>query len=584
MKYNNVLFLLCMISAFASAYSDKEIAQFEREFSLLFGQKELTAAQYKRMQELASIMKGISLKKSAEWERKVLKKSDQVDKKEELVVDVSQRIDPIELKSPTPIRVEAATDLNLEKFDLTDAQYTLLADLLFSCSDKIFYKLESDIGSIVAEWDEHGDHKHIKSFKVLPGAEKQSERDRRITIINRIVLESVDYYFDKKKYEILNIKPLRAMIFRMIVNMFSGFYTATSRDTLSWCPCTNFEDRLLLAIRVILDVRKKYSDGTQLLRYASFASGNLLQDYVILSELMLTHSNLLIDIIDYDYEEINSSLKHKKGSNRFEIHKKNLALASDIANTIDYFKVALVSYVSQWGKSIINLDANFYGDAYSYIIKRKGEDKKKLKALNILICVDPNNSIFPTRFPSNANCALLYVADEKTDAMVLLVKPFTVPKATFLVVPKDHTIDKVFEKEFNLFIQKRMNEMKKDSFAGASIFMQPALTKFNDNKNGDRLKELKDRYAKKMYSFEDISQEDEPSLMAGRIGEKDFLILFSTEPELTYQDLVNALTDEKTVMYELVHSNEEPVKSVKNIKDIRMTGLDFEEDSEETKA
>lgn len=262
-------------------------------------------------------------------------------------------------------------------------------------------------------------------LNVIWGFEKHPNTDENILFIKNTVQSVITktqmpfMRFDKKT-KATQEQALKWMLERMMGNALVELLLQDVSESLYWCTCTAEYKRITLAVLVVNEVREKYPDKNQRIVYTSFASGNLMQDYVILSELLVSHTNVLVNLIDLEYPDIPALAKKDLDiRNPHDLHVVEMKNRQEQADIIDSFKIKMAQIVST--KQAIGTNYNFevsvYQSAYEYIARvQKNPDEKS----NILILVDPNVGSFGIAdFPSLANVINVWVDQEKAPVFTL---------------------------------------------------------------------------------------------------------------------------------------------------------------------
>jgi hypothetical protein len=184
---------------------------------------------------------------------------------------------------------------------------------------------------------------------------------------------------------------LKEVLGRMLAATLAELIVKDVSESLDWCTCTAEYRRITLALLMVNEIREKFQNPTERIVYTSFASGNLLQDYVILSELLLSHNNILVNLIDLNYPDIpalaKKNLKEKVAKN---LHKLEMKSRQENAEMIDSFKVKIAQVIStrKFGNNKNpHFDVNVYQNAYEYISRAKTNPQEKS---NVLLMVDPS--------------------------------------------------------------------------------------------------------------------------------------------------------------------------------------------------
>lgn len=161
-------------------------------------------------------------------------------------------------------------------------------------------------------------------------------------------------------------------IFDSIIRMPQG---------LSWCGCDQAPPslRIYVALKILDNVLHHYSQSYPLV-YTSYASGKLLQDFIVIAGLIeLGYSAILINIIDIAYEKKRQDLAALCAQAVF---------IQQIRNRLHAKKQKDASYVSDFKIAS-------YHNVYDYLEEiRRGVAVKS----DILLMVDPGNDILHKDF------------------------------------------------------------------------------------------------------------------------------------------------------------------------------------------
>lgn len=154
------------------------------------------------------------------------------------------------------------------------------------------------------------------------------------------------------------------------------------KNGLSWCNCDQAPapQRIRLALKVLDRVVRQYPECSQKLVYTSYASGKLLQDFIIIAGLIeLGYSCLEINVIDIAYERKRQDLSCLYAQIVFEQQIRKI-LRSKQEQDLSYNPSVKISS---------------YHNVYDYLEKaRRGLVEKS----HILIMVDPGNDLMHKDF------------------------------------------------------------------------------------------------------------------------------------------------------------------------------------------
>src|SRR5260221_9089775 len=223
--------------------------------------------------------------------------------------------------------------------------------------------------------------------------EKQSGNyDRNIYLIQSIVgpaisrIQTSSIKFDQPEQE----EVFKEVLGRIMANAFIELILKDVSESLEWCTCTAEYKRIALALLMVNEIREKFQNPNERIVYTSFASGSLLQDYVILSELLLSHNNILVNLIDLEYPDVPAlAKKNLKAKEARNLHILEMKTRQENAEMIDSFKVKIAQIIStrRWANKLKNphFDVSVYQNAYTYISRAKTNPQEKS---NVLLMVD----------------------------------------------------------------------------------------------------------------------------------------------------------------------------------------------------
>jgi len=242
-----------------------------------------------------------------------------------------------------------------------------------------------------------------EDFKQLPTTDDNILFIKQ-TVQNVITKTSMSLMRFDKQQKAMQEQSLKWMLERMMGYALIERILKEESDSLDWCTCTAEYKRITLAILVVNETREKYPNKNQRLVYTSLASGGLLQDYVILSELLQSHTNMLVNLIDLEYPDIPTlAKKNLDPEEPRDLHMIEMKNRQEQAAIIDSFKIKMAQVISTKESTGVNynFDVHIYQNAYEYITRAQQNPDEKS---NILIMTDPSSRSFGMAdFPSLAN-------------------------------------------------------------------------------------------------------------------------------------------------------------------------------------
>jgi hypothetical protein len=195
-----------------------------------------------------------------------------------------------------------------------------------------------------------------------------------------------------------------------------------SYSFLKWCPCMLADKRIDLAFTVVHDIMNHFPDRTQHLTYVSLGSGDLLQDFVIIAELIHEgYCALELIGIDLKYKHIRH-ITITNGHKRVSKGTNSSKEAAEVAHMIGAFKSSVAELLQTKSALDCTVELYPYISAYAYIeaVKAGLEDKAQ-----VLVMADPTRFLpyLEVNSMGEANCL------EFVDNGLLLCMPeFQKPK------------------------------------------------------------------------------------------------------------------------------------------------------------
>lgn len=248
--------------------------------------------------------------------------------------------------------------------------------------------------------------------------EKQPKTDDNILFIKNTVQDIVaktpilSMKFDQQT-KVMQEQALKSLLERVMVNGLIELVLKDISDSLDWCTCIAEYKRITLVLLLVNETREKFPQQNHHLVYTSFAAGNLLLDYLVLSELLLSHTNILVNLIDLEYPDIPALAKKNLSiGNPTDLHMLEMKNKQESADLIDSFKIKIAQIVSEKPTNInYNVEVNVYQNAYEYIAYVQKNPKEKS---NILLLVDPSVFVFGIAdFPPLANVINVWIDGEE---------------------------------------------------------------------------------------------------------------------------------------------------------------------------
>jgi len=368
---------------------------------------------------------------------------------------------------------------------------------------------------------------------------------------------------------------LKEVLGRMIVATLIELILKDVSEPLDWCTCTAEYKRITLALLMVNEIREKFQNPNEHIVYTSFASGSLLQDYVILSELLLSHNNILVNLIDLEYPEIPAlAKKDLKGQEAHNLHMLEMKSRQESAEMIDSFKVKIAQVIStrKFGNNKNpHFDVNVYQNAYDYISRAKTNPQEKS---NVLVMVDPSIFSFAIEdFPSLANVINVWIDKEEKPVFTLYLPRH---HGAQLYQAREVVDPKIMQYLHNQLLQLMVN-------TGASKNYTPNLAKAFLNKAIPFNKQITDEvlassFPQLMQRKADLKEQAlqegaiEDSLLLPltpiKLGDVPVLLSWGTDAHISFQDLVWDALASNAIVYQLyaVDPKEQSDKNNKIIK------------------
>jgi len=307
---------------------------------------------------------------------------------------------------------------------------------------------------------------------------------------------------------------------------------------------------------LVNEIREKFPNKNQRIVYTSFASGNLLQDYVALSELLLSHTDILVNLIDLEYPDIPALAK--KDLNIEEPHNLHMLEMKDkqeCADMIDNFKVKIAQVISERrsGENY-NFEVNIYQNAYEYIARvQKNPDEKS----NILILVDPSVGSFGMAdFPSLSNVINVWIDQESLPVFtVYLPRHYGVHLYQAMEVANSEIMQYLYNQLQSLIVHtgagKNYTPHLVKAFLDKTIVFNKQITDEVLTSSFPQLMQLRaslrEEALKGGYAGDNLLQ----PLTPVKLGDVPILLAWGTDAHISFQDLVwNALAP-KAIVYQL---------------------------------
>lgn len=360
--------------------------------------------------------------------------------------------------------------------------------------------------------------------------------------------------FDQKIKEVQE-QALKSLLERVMANTLIESILQDMSTSLDWCTCIAEYKRISFILLLVNDIRERFPSKNQQIVYTSFASGNLLLDYVALSELLLSHTDILVNLIDLEYPDIPKlARKNLNIENPRDLHMLEMKNKQESADTIDSFKIKIAQIISEkQAATNYNFDVNVYQNVYEYITYVQKNPKEKS---NVLILVDPSVFSFGIAdFPALANVINVWM-DGAVEAPVFTIylprhhaahlyqsKVSELPQEEdvrnqLLSLMKTTGVNKKYTPRFtNALLDKIMFDQQITDEVLAKSF--PQLMK----RRADLKTEALDEGS--------ISNDLLNSLTPIKLGDTSILISWGTDAHISFQDLVWDALASNAVIYQL---------------------------------
>lgn len=392
--------------------------------------------------------------------------------------------------------------------------------------------------------------------------EKQPRTDDNVAFINKTVQDVIEktsmlsINFDQQT-KTTQEQALKDLLKRIITNVFVEVLLQDISTSLDWCSCTAEYKRITLAVLLINEIREKFSNKNQQIVYTSFASGRLLQDYAVLSELLLSHTNLLVNLIDLEYPDIPALAKKDLSEEApHDLHMIEMQSKQMRANTIDSFKIKMAQVISTRDAGInYHFDTRSYQNAYDYIARvQQNSDEKS----NVLILVDPDVGSFGMAdFPSLANVINVWIDQEKIPVFTIYLprhhgtqlyqaikianKPLTVPSKVM-----QYLHNQLLSLIVHTGSSKHYTPHLVKAFLDKAVIDGPIADESLTN-NFPKLMQMRSNLKKQSYREDNILQPLTPI----KLGDMPVLLSWGTDAHISYQDLVWDALAPNAIVYQL---------------------------------
>lgn len=410
--------------------------------------------------------------------------------------------------------------------------------------------------------------KSEKNLSIKYDFEKLPKTDENILLIKAIVQEVFDKIpksfmrFDKQTKTIQE-QALTRMLKRMITTALIETLLKEESGSLEWCTCTAEYKRITLALLVVNEAREKYPNKNQRIVYTSLASGSLLQDYVILSELLQTHTNILVNIIDLEYPDIPAlAKKDLDPEDPRDLHMLEMKNKQEHAATIDSFKIKMAQIISTRPVKVdYNFDVTIYQNAYDYITHAKQNPNDKS---NILIMTDPAIGSYGMEdFPSLANVINIWVDEEKAPVFTLYLPRhhgvqlyeligFKFEDKPIAVTPK--TMQHLRNVLFSLLVQtgasKNYTPRLVQSFLSRTILNEQVTDEAMARIGFSQLMEMRSKLKEQALKDDYLPDFGQP-LTPIKLGNVPVLLSWGADAHISFQDLVWDALVPNAIVYQL---------------------------------
>jgi hypothetical protein len=424
----------------------------------------------------------------------------------------------------------------------------------------------------VAQPDQRDQH----VINVNGSFEKQPKTDDSVLLIKKSVHDAIAatsmslIKFGKTEQE----QVFKEMLERMVASTLVELILKDADKFLDWCTCTAEYKRITLALLMVNEILEKFPNKNERIVYTTFASGDLLQDYVVLNELLLSHINIVVNLIDLDNPDIFAlAKKNLRKEEPHSLHMLEMKNQQERADVIDAFKVKMAQIIS--GKKSngerYHFDVNLYQNAYEYIYRVKANPQEKS---NILLMVDPGAGIGGVAdFPSLSNVINVWIDQE-------IVPVFTI------YLPRHHgahlyqlketvnpkTVQYLHNQLLQLMVSTGVTKQYTPNLTNALL----SKTISFDKKITDEVLassfpqlmqtrvDLREQALQQGFTEEDLLQPLTPI----RLGNVSVLLSWGTDAHINFQDLVWDALAPNAIVYQLyaINPNESDDANNKIIK------------------
>lgn len=391
--------------------------------------------------------------------------------------------------------------------------------------------------------------------------EKQPRTDDNILLIKKAVDNIItitpihSIKFDQQA-KVTQEQILKGLLERVLVSALIELILQDTGESLSWCECHAEYKRITFALLVINEVREKFQNNNKRIVYTSFASGSLLQDYVILSELLLSHTNMLVNFIDLDYPDVPAlTKKDLRAKEPRSLHVMEMKNKQESADMLDSFKIKIAQVISEkrLGSVGYKFDVNIYQNVYDYIARvQKNPDEKS----NILIMVDPSVGSFGMEdFPSLANVINVWI-DEEEFPVFTIYTPRHHGASLYQAIESANPeiIESLRGQLVQLITTAGANKnysagltnafLDKVMISGQQITDEVLISSFPQLM--EKRSELKKQALADGYTGDNLLQ----PLTPVKLGDVDILLSWATDAHISFQDLVWQGLAPNAVVYE----------------------------------
>jgi len=229
-----------------------------------------------------------------------------------------------------------------------------------------------------------------------------------------------------------NMNQFRNMMTRVMTNCFIEFALKDQNKKMNWCTCIAEPKRIALVILMATDARNSFAVSKKLI-YTSFASGGLMQDYLLVSELFETFTDIDVNLIDLVYPDVLTLKAVKKQEEKIKREKKkgysarlehmdSLIKFHESAQLIDMFKTRIAQQISLKNKNKqYHFEVTVYDNGYQYAqYAQKNPDEKS----DILYLTDPAVGYDTTaQYPALANVVDIWINASPESSVFTLFMP-----------------------------------------------------------------------------------------------------------------------------------------------------------------